>query len=1058
MKKILTVVLIVVSCNTILGNNASKEDVLFNILRQELNYYYSHLSQDSIPVSFLSFNALDEKTVTITSDMGYSTVDDNNKRQFFPTITYKGYNKADSFVPLNKWFPCSKDLPLNNDTTVIKDVIWNYLRTIYDETFLSKRRKGADEENYPSIKVEVYYESPLPDSNLDKEKWKAFLNRLSTIRKDGIPATCKAILNTQIQRQYIVNSEGTAIAQNHTYYWVTLYACVKDKNETDWPLYEQYFAFNESELPDENTLHQAMSNLIDRANALSKAPMAEAYSGPVLFSGEASGVLFHEVLGHRLERENSEFKPMIGKSVLPSDLSVTSNPTLKYINGIAMDGHYLYDDDGTKAQNVECIKDGIMKDFLHNSSDNKGDAPSNGHGRAEFGKMTMPRQSNLLVDTSHPYTEEQLREMFIQDLKKNNKEYGYYVHTVSNGRTSIGFNDDMASSFNVFPIETYRVYADGRPDSLVRGVSFIGTPLAVFSNIKAAGGKTGVFNGMCSARSGWVPVASSSPMLYVSQIETQCVETRNQKFTILSQPDFIPKKQLDGVDTDSIIFRAMADEMKRCMDSLKAEDGTRPYFMDYVIYRTASDRIESSLGTRKRNDVNGIKYKGRVSLITGDKMKTYKDWDVNFNNLPDEESYNHIRRELWLASESLFNRLVKYPHNGATRAQEFLDDSIPEWSKLPGGLFMEQSALNNYQKDVETLGVLADTLSAIFKNYPELFDTEVLFNLDYADAYRVTSDGFRSRTPLKRVRLYAPANYLAPDGKTYSDSYGIGRYDIDEFPSTDSLITWIGKMVYRLKHPKKMTITKETDYVGPVLCEGNSAEEELYSALDGRTNIAHYIHSKLNYKDKTYDRMYQKLGERVVNKQISVWQLGNDSVYNGRRLLKYRKHDADGIRPATVELIRDGILENQLAGRIPTPIAKRSTGNEELKGPDHSATTEYENGVLRISFDKTIGRKRLVKKLIKLAKKQNLKYAYIVKGNNTIQINTKTGKQENIWLQCKTMPSRLRLLGKMWASKENMADYDNSIIYPQSILFPLVEMTLKPGHPQQCGRFTELRH
>lgn len=1058
MKKILTVILIIASCNTILGNSASKEDVLFNILKQELNYYYSHLSQDSIPVSFLSFNALDEKTVTITSDMGYSTVDDNNKRQFFPTITYKGYNKADSFVPLNKWFPCSKDLPLNNDTIVIKDVIWNYLRTIYDETFSSKRMKCAYEDNYPSVKAEVYYESPLPDSNLDKEKWKAFLNRLSTVRKDGIPATCKAILNTQIQRQYIVNSEGTAIAQNHTYYWVTLYACVKDKNETDWPLYEQYFAFNESELPDENTLHQAMSNLIDRANALSKAPMAEAYSGPVLFSGEASGVLFHEVLGHRLERENSEFKPMIGKSVLPSDLSVTSNPTLKYINGIAMDGHYLYDDDGTKAQNVECIKDGIMKDFLHNSSDNKGDAPSNGHGRAEFGKMTMPRQSNLLVDTSHPYTEEQLREMFIQDLKKNNKEYGYYVHTVSNGRTTNGF-DDMASSFNVFPIETYRVYADGRPDSLVRGVSFIGTPLAVFSNIKAAGGKTGVFNGMCSARSGWVPVASSSPMLYVSQIETQCVQTRNQKNTILSQPNFIPKKQLDGLDTDSVIFRAMADEMKRCMDSLEAEDGTKPYFIDYVIYRFAEDKIEPTRGGRGYGEVKGIKYKGKVSLVIGDKMRVKRNWGVELEDLPDEVSYNHIRRELWLASESAFMSLLGRSDNGATRAQEFLADSIPEWPQLPAKVIIEKSAFDNYESDLEMLKARSDTLTAELRKYPELFETRTNCDLEYADAYRLTSDGLRSRTSMKDITLGVNAKYLASNGRIFDGGCYDRVFDESDLLPTDSLITRLGKAVYKMKHRKEPPVTKITDYVGPVLCEEYGVEKELYFDVDGETNIAHYIHSKLNYGDRTYKKTYQRLGERVVNKNISVWQLGNDSVYNGRHFRNCHKYDADGIQPATVELIRDGVLINQLAGREPTPIARKSTGNEKLQWPStRFITTEYGNALLRISFRKTVSRKSLVRKLIKFARKQNLKFAYIMDGINAVRVNTRTGEKEIVKSYCYTDHSRLRLLGDMWASKENAVDYEGSVIYPKSVLFPLVEMTIKPRMPATAGRFANLRH
>ena len=64
------------------------------------------------------------------------------------------------------------------------------------------------------------------------------------------------------------------------------------------------------------------------------------------------------------------------------------------------------------------------------------------------------------------------------------------------------------NSFNVTPLEVYRVYVDGRPDELVRGVDMIGTPLSMFSNITAAGDQPAVFTGMCGAESGWVPVTA----------------------------------------------------------------------------------------------------------------------------------------------------------------------------------------------------------------------------------------------------------------------------------------------------------------------------------------------------------------------------------------------------------------------------------------------------------------------------------------------------------------------------------------------------------------------
>jgi TldD protein len=87
----------------------------------------------------------------------------------------------------------------------------------------------------------------------------------------------------------------------------------------------------------------------------------------------------------------------------------------------------------------------------------------------------------------------------------------------------------------------YRVYADGRPDELVRGVDLIGTPLTSFSKIIAADDKPEIFNGVCGAESGWVPVSAISPAILVSQIETQKRAKSNRLLPILPPPSIEQK-------------------------------------------------------------------------------------------------------------------------------------------------------------------------------------------------------------------------------------------------------------------------------------------------------------------------------------------------------------------------------------------------------------------------------------------------------------------------------------------------------------------------------------
>jgi hypothetical protein len=81
----------------------------------------------------------------------------------------------------------------------------------------------------------------------------------------------------------------------------------------------------------------------------------------------------------------------------------------------------------------------------------------------------------------------------------------------------------------------YRVYADGR-EELVRGVDLIGTPLTSFSKIVAADDDVAVFNGVCGAESGWVPVSASAPGLLISQIEVQRKEKSQERAPLLPPP------------------------------------------------------------------------------------------------------------------------------------------------------------------------------------------------------------------------------------------------------------------------------------------------------------------------------------------------------------------------------------------------------------------------------------------------------------------------------------------------------------------------------------------
>ena len=189
--------------------------------------------------------------------------------------------------------------------------------------------------------------------------------------------------------------------------------------------------------------------------------------------------------------------------------------------------------EGVKARRVTVVDKGVLKNFLMSRSPIEGFDGSNGHGRRQQGYHVMARQSNLVVESSKQVSRAELKKLLIEQIKAANKPYGLLFDDIEGGFTFT--QRALPNAFNVMPTVVYRVYPDGR-EELVRGVDLIGTPLIAFSKIAAADDQVAVFNGVCGAESGWVPVSASSPGLLVSQIEVQRKAKSQERAPILPPP------------------------------------------------------------------------------------------------------------------------------------------------------------------------------------------------------------------------------------------------------------------------------------------------------------------------------------------------------------------------------------------------------------------------------------------------------------------------------------------------------------------------------------------
>ena len=552
------------------------QNVLIEAVRKELNRTMEELKHQAIPPYFISYQVIERLSNQINARFGKIVANnDFHSRNIDIDLRVGDYKFDNSHIIRGSsdygWgggYRKSLPLPLTNEEQSIRNIIWNstdfaYKNAIeiYEKALTNQAVKVAAEDTsadfsqeqqvkyFKNFKERIYY-NELSKIAIDKQttfaidtaKWADVCRRLSEkfVNYHWL-INGEVIFSSNLYNNFFINTEGTEIQYSETS--VRLMVSVKTKADDGMilPLYKSYFAFECDGLPPEEVIAKDIDKMLELLGRLRNAPTATTFTGPAILSGEAAGVFFHEIFGHRVEgfREknpdaSNTFKHAIGTKILPNFIDVVFNPMEKTYKGQDLAGYYIFDDEGVKGEKVVTVRNGVFENFLMSRSPIEGFPNSNGHGRKSQGRKAVTRQSNLFVLSKETYTETKLRQMLIDEAKKQGKEYGLYFAQVSGGFTSI--TRYYPNSFNVTPLVVYKIYVDGRPDELVRGVDLIGTPLTAFSNIIAAGDDMGIFNGVCGAESGWVPVSSLSPSLLVSRIEVQKKSKSQAKQPILEHP------------------------------------------------------------------------------------------------------------------------------------------------------------------------------------------------------------------------------------------------------------------------------------------------------------------------------------------------------------------------------------------------------------------------------------------------------------------------------------------------------------------------------------------
>ena len=535
-----------------------REDIIvINAMADELKRSQTKLRLEGYEAPyFISYQIKDNSYTSIQGKYGAIVDSDTNRiRRLFVDVRVGDYEfdnsikgRSGGVVP----FHDASSVPLDNDPDAIRAVLWQVTDYTYKEALTQYFNKKADivqevkDEDITSFTKEVshIYYSPVLELDFDTDIWEEKIREVSSVYKDYKDLiNGDVIVTAQKETVYFVNSEGTRYVRDEVLYSIDAQVSTRATDGKEISNYRNLYYVSSEDIPPVEDLKSMVKEMVDETIRMRGAQVLPPLSVPALLEPEAAGVVFHEAVGHRLEgerqiddNEGQTFREKVGENVIPSFLSIIDDPTLKSFEGTHLMGYYPFDDQGIPGERVILVEDGVLRNFLLSRTPVNGFKRSNGHGRASYGRAPIARMSNTIIESDSTLTKEELKELLIEEVKRQKKPFGLLIKRMEGGETNTSSYNFQA--FRATPVVIFKVDPKTGEETPVRDIEIVGTPLVTINKIIATGDDYAVFNGFCGAESGYVPISTIAPSILVSEMEFQRTSTKKEKLPLLPPPFF----------------------------------------------------------------------------------------------------------------------------------------------------------------------------------------------------------------------------------------------------------------------------------------------------------------------------------------------------------------------------------------------------------------------------------------------------------------------------------------------------------------------------------------
>ena len=443
--------------------------------------------------------------------------------------------------------------------------------------------------------------------------------------------------------------------------------------------------------------------------------------------------------------------------------------------------------------------------------------------------------------------------------------------------------------------------------------------------------------------------------------------------------------------TDDVVGRAMRDELTRSMKELRLAQLERPYYIAYRVQESVSLGASASYGSllgSRESRLRTLSVEVRVGDYAFDNTNFFGGggmmmsvgfggFDMSFESgeLPLDDNYLEIRRQLWLATDAAYKEAVEtLAAKRASLLNRARTDSLADFTKeQPTQTSDEIAAALPDRARVEAL---LRELSNV-RELTALYSSGVTLSATNVRTRYINSEGTSYSMARPLITLSANGSTQALDGQALGGLVQFVARTEDGLPQHDELLRQVRALGLHLDSLRNAPVMDR--YSGPILFEGRAAAElfsqQFAPALAAQRRPGTGDPSMSMMLERAAGRgggsFSEKIGSRVLPEFLTVIDDPTAREQRGVPLLGTFKVDDDGVAGRRKIVIENGILKSLLTTRNPVEGFDHSTGNDRGFGAGPS------NLIVEAGAAESVA--QLKARLLTLVKKRGLAYGVIVR-------------------------------------------------------------------------------